>query len=135
MAAFNKFIGAGNLTRDPEIRYTQSGKSVTKFTIAINNPRKKDDVTYVDVVAWEKLGENVNTYLKKGSGALVEGRLVIRSYDDKDGSKRKATEIVAEEINFLGSGSQSRSNGAGKPARAASNNDSSYDELDDEIPF
>ena len=100
-ASFNRVILAGNLTRDPEIRYTQSGKSVTKFTLAVNNPRNKEETTFVDIIAWDRLGETCNTYLKKGSNALVEGRLVIRNYDDKDGNKRKATEVVIDNMQML----------------------------------
>jgi single-strand DNA-binding protein len=84
-ASFNKVILVGNLTRDPEIRYINSGSPVTKFRIAVN-PNKRDakpeDTMYVDIVAWERLAETCNTYLKKGSPVLVEGRLSIRSYDD-----------------------------------------------------
>jgi len=77
----NKFVGVGNLTRDPEIRYVGSGAAVTKFTIAINAKSKSsEDTTYVDIVAWDKLAEACNTYLCKGSSVLVEGRLSIRSY-------------------------------------------------------
>jgi single-strand DNA-binding protein len=101
--SYNRVILVGNLTRDPEIRYTQSGKGVTKFTLAVNNPRNKEETTFVDIVAWDRLGETCNTYLKKGSNTLVEGRLVIRSYDDKDGNKRKATEVVIDNMQMLGS--------------------------------
>ncbi len=101
--SYNRVILVGNLTRDPEIRYTQSGKAVTKFTLAVNNPRNKEETTFVDIVAWDRLGETCNTYLKKGSNTLIEGRLVIRSYDDKDGNKRKATEVVIDNMQMLGS--------------------------------
>jgi single-strand DNA-binding protein len=145
--SYNRIILVGNLTRDPEIRYTQSGKAVTKFTLAVNNPRNKEETTFVDVVAWDRLGETCNTYLKKGSSTLVEGRLVIRSYDDKDGNKRKATEVVIDNMQMLssrGAGSESGgdlgSGGAYAGARSGAANGSSAgdsfgDELDDEIPF
>ena len=146
--SYNRVILVGNLTRDPEIRYTQSGKGVTKFTLAVNNPRNKEETTFVDIVAWDRLGETCNTYLKKGSNTLVEGRLVIRSYDDKDGNKRKATEVVIDNMQMLGSkpggaggdgdygGGTSYSGSSGAPA-AAGNGGGSFggDELDDEIPF
>ena len=146
--SYNRVILVGNLTRDPEIRYTQSGKAVTKFTLAINNPRNKEETTYVDIVAWDRLGETCNTYLKKGSSALVEGRLVIRSYDDKDGNKRKATEVVIDNMQMLGSRGEGGMSGGGggggneyAGARASSGgasngaSDAFGDELDDEIPF
>jgi single-strand DNA-binding protein len=149
--SYNRIILVGNLTRDPEIRYTQSGKGVTKFTLAVNNPRNKEETTFVDIVAWDRLGETCNTYLKKGSNCLVEGRLVIRSYDDKDGNKRKATEVVIDNMQMLGSprdrvavgagtedgGGSSSYNGGGTPAgaRASGSGDAFGDELEDEIPF
>lgn len=139
--SYNRVILVGNLTRDPEIRYTQSGKGVTKFTLAVNNPRNKEETTFVDIVAWDRLGETCNTYLKKGSNCLVEGRLVIRSYDDKDGNKRKATEVVIDNMQMLGSprdraegGDFNGGNRSTAPAHAGGG-DSFGDDLDDEIPF
>jgi single-strand DNA-binding protein len=147
--SYNRVILVGNLTRDPEIRYTQSGKGVTKFTLAVNNPRNREETTFVDIVAWDRLGETCNTYLKKGMNTLVEGRLVIRSYDDKEGNKRKATEVVIDNMQMLGSrrdggapteesgdygGSDGGRSAAASPA-APSAGDSFGDELDDEIPF
>jgi single-strand DNA-binding protein len=140
--SYNRVILVGNLTRDPEIRYTQSGKGVTKFTLAVNNPRNKEETTFVDIVAWDRLGETCNTYLKKGSNCLVEGRLVIRSYDDKDGNKRKATEVVIDNMQMLGSPRDRAEggdfNGGGRsaaPAHAGGGGDSFGDDLEDEIPF
>ena len=148
--SYNRIILVGNLTRDPEIRYTQSGKGVTKFTLAVNNPRNKEETTFVDIVAWDRLGETCNTYLKKGSNALVEGRLVIRSYDDKDGNKRKATEVVIDNMQMLGSRRDSEGGGgdyggggysgggnreAAPAAAATSNSDGFGNDDDDEIPF
>jgi single-strand DNA-binding protein len=149
--SYNRVILVGNLTRDPEIRYTQSGKGVAKFTLAVNNPRNKEETTFVDIVAWDRLGETCNTYLKKGSNCLVEGRLVIRSYEDKDGIKRKATEVVIDNMQMLGSRDRGVShdesadygggvNGgprsavsAGSTASAAG--DAYGEDLEDEIPF
>ena len=143
--SYNRIILVGNLTRDPEIRYTQSGKGVTKFTLAVNNPRNKEETTFVDIVAWDRLGETCNTYLKKGSNCLVEGRLVIRSYDDKDGNKRKATEVVIDNMQMLGSprdrapssddGGSSHNGGAAHGSAGSTTGDTFGDELEDEIPF
>ena len=142
--SYNRVILVGNLTRDPEIRYTQSGKAVTKFTLAVNNPRNKEETTFVDIVAWDRLGETCNTYLKKGSNTLVEGRLVIRSYDDKDGNKRKATEVVIDNMQMLGSrqggGGEDFGGGGFGGAKSGAGNGSGGgeafgDELEDEIPF
>src|SRR5580658_1609500 len=120
--SYNRVILVGNLTRDPEMRYTQSGKGVAKFTLAVNNPRNKEETTFVDIVAWDRLGETCNTYLKKGSNTLVEGRLVIRSYDDKDGNKRKATEVVIDNMQMLGA----RSDRAGSDFNEGGDNGGGY---------
>lgn len=148
--SYNRIILVGNLTKDPEIRYTQSGKGVTKFSLAVNNPRNKEETTFVDIVAWDRLGETCNTYLKKGGNVLVEGRLVIRSYDDKDGNKRKATEVVIDNMQMLGSRRDAEGGGGGdygsgggygggsrEPAQSAAPAASSdgLGEDDDEIPF
>jgi single-strand DNA-binding protein len=140
--SYNRVILVGNLTRDPEIRYTQSGKAVTKFTLAVNNPRNKEETTFVDIVAWDRLGETCNTYLKKGSNTLVEGRLVIRSYDDPKhaGEKRKATEIVIDNMQMLGSrpgGGEGDGYAAARSGGGYSGSSSGGDEFegDPEIPF
>jgi single-strand DNA-binding protein len=144
--SFNKIILVGNLTRDPEIRYVGSGAAVTKFTLAVNRRSKQGEETdFIDCVAWEKLAETCNTYLKKGSSCLVEGRLSIRSYETKEGEKRKAAEVVLNTMQMLdraGSrgGGEGNGNGrsyAGTTARngasaAAADMDES---LDEEIPF
>jgi len=152
-ASFNKVILVGNLTRDPEIRYVNSGSAVTKFRIAVN-PNKRDakpeDTMYVDIVAWERLAETCNTYLKKGSPVLVEGRLSIRSYDDTklkdDGGqpiRRTATEVVISGMQMLSSRRDDAEagdrgyNGGGRsqaPAHAPAGSGGG-DELEDEIPF
>lgn len=102
----NKVIISGRLTRDPEVRYTQSGKSVASFTVAANRRFSKSDqqntADFIPVVAWEKLADIVSTYTQKGSQVLVEGRLQVRNYEAQDGSKRYVTEIVAQEVEFMG---------------------------------
>lgn len=138
--SYNRVILVGNLTRDPEIRYTQSQKAVAKFTLAVNNPRNKEETTFVDIVAWDRLGETCNTYLKKGANTLVEGRLVIRTYDDKDGNKRKATEVVIDSMQMLGS--RPREGGAGAGTGDVGSGDGfngyaggGFEEEEDELPF
>jgi single-strand DNA-binding protein len=154
--SYNRIILVGNLTRDPEIRYVQSGSAVANFSLAINRRTKGgDETTFVDIVAWNngnfKLAETCNTYLKKGMSVLVEGRLAIRSYEDKDGNKRKATEVVIDQMQMLdrAGASGGSGNGAGSRPDGDSSRDnmqsvgskarshSSLDEetMDDEIPF
>jgi single-strand DNA-binding protein len=145
--SYNRIILVGNLTRDPEIRYVGSGAAVTKFTLAVNRRSKdKEDTDYIDVVAWDKLAETCNTYLKKGMSCLVEGRLSIRSYEDKDGNKRKATEVVCNVMQMLdraAGGGGPRSNGDGAsydnvrpmPSRGGSGGEFDEAAMEDEIPF
>jgi single-strand DNA-binding protein len=138
----------GNLTRDPEIRYVGSGAAVTKFTLAVNRRSKQQEETdYIDIVAWDKLAETCNTYLKKGMSCLVEGRLSIRSYETKEGEKRKATEVVCNSMQMLdragGGGPRMSEDGESSysrpaPARAPASAATGFDEdaaLEDEIPF
>jgi single-strand DNA-binding protein len=101
----NKWIGIGNLTDDPEMRYTEGGKAVTSFSVAINNGRDQDGnerpPTYVDVVAWEKLAENCAEYLRKGKKVAVEGPITIDKYEDREGVKRVKYRIRALNVEFL----------------------------------
>ena len=139
--SFNRITLVGNLTRDPEIRYIESGKAVTKFALAVNRRTKQGDETmFIDIVAWDRLGEICNQYLKKGMSALVEGRLAIRNYETKEGEKRKAVEVVASDMQMLDSKSRSANGdfGGGSSYSAPSagggaENDESTEE--DEIPF
>ncbi len=97
---FNKVIIAGNLTRDPEVTYLDSGKTLCKFSIAVNEGQ--DSVSYFDIVAWEKTAELVGEYLSKGSGCLIEGRLKQDRWKDKDsGDNRSKVNIVAFNVQFL----------------------------------
>ena len=104
MVSFNKVILAGNLTRDPELRFTSGGIPVCDFGIAVNRVRSKEEdaVDFFDVSAWRELGETVANYKKKGDPILVEGRLQYRTWEAQDGSKRSKVDITAENIQFLG---------------------------------
>ena len=96
----NKVILLGNLGRDPELRYTQSGTAVAKFSVATSSRTKDggDKTEWHNVVAWDKLAELVNRLVGKGSKVYVEGRLQTREYTDKDGNRRWSTEVVAREM-------------------------------------
>ena len=108
MASYNRVILMGNLTRDPELRYTPSGAPVCSFDLAVNRSyttqsgERRDEVCYVTIVAWSKQAETCAEYLKKGRGALVEGRLTQRSWETPDGQKRSKHEVVADRVQFLG---------------------------------
>ncbi len=107
MVSFNKVILLGNLTRDPEVRYTPSGTAVASFAIAVNRRYKqgdetKDEVSYIDIVVFGKQAEACGQYLNKGDGILVDGRLQQRRWDDKEtGQKRSKVEVVAQSVNFM----------------------------------
>jgi single-strand DNA-binding protein len=100
----NKIILIGRLTRDPELRYTPSGTPVAKFTLAVDrraNKQGEKEADFIDIVTWQKTAETCANYLGKGRLVAVEGRLQIRSYEDGQGLRRKAAEVVAETVRFL----------------------------------
>jgi single-strand DNA-binding protein len=109
-ASFNKVILLGNLTRDPEVRYTPKGSAVCDLGLAVNrqysldNGEKREEVTYVDVVLWARLAEIAGEYLKKGRPVFIEGRLQLDTWDDKQsGQKRSKLRVVGETMQLLGS--------------------------------
>ena len=124
MASFNKVILMGNLTRDPELRYTPKGTAIAKIGLAINHVwtneagEKKENVTFVDVEVFGRTAENVGQYLRKGRPVLIEGRLKLDQWDDKQtGQKKSRLGVVAEIVQFLGSAPGAGEGGApGAPA-------------------
>ena len=119
MANYNKVILMGNLTRDPELRYTPGGTAVVNLRLAVNrrfrdrSGEQKDEVCFVTAVVWDKQAELCNQYLQKGRPVFVEGRLQSRSFEDSSGNKRNVLEVRAERIQFLG----------GRPAPSVSTKD------------
>jgi single-strand DNA-binding protein len=110
MASFNKVILLGNLTRDPEVRYTPKGTAVTELGMAVNrvytadNGEKREETTFVDVTLWGRTAEIAGEYLKKGRPVLIEGRLQLDSWDDKQsGQKRTKLKVVGEGLQLIGS--------------------------------
>ena len=138
----NKVILHGRLARDPELKYTTSGKAVVSFTIAVNrrhssnNNNQGPTADFIPCIAWEKLADIVANNLIKGSEVLVEGRMQVRNYNAQDGSKRYVTEVILTEVEFCGS---KPNNGGGAPAGGNSQNDlGSFGGTpvpDDDIPF
>ena len=108
MASVNKVILVGNLGRDPELRYIQSGQAVANFTLATNDRwrdkegNNQERTEWHRIVVWGKSAENCAQYLQKGRSVYVEGRLQTREWEDKDGNKRQTTEVVAQAVQFLG---------------------------------
>ena len=95
----------GRLTKDPDVKYTQNGKCVASFTLAVNRPFKgpdgKVEADFIPVILWGKVAEIVGNFVSRGQRLLVEGRLQVRSYDAKDGSKRYVTEVIGNNIEFI----------------------------------
>jgi len=123
MASFNKVILVGNLTRDPELRYTPKGTAIAKIGLAVNRVwtneagEKKEEVTFVDVDIFGRTAENVGQYMRKGRPILIEGRLKLDQWDDKQtGQKKSRLGVVAETVQFLGSPA---GEGGGAPAPRA----------------
>ena len=108
MASFNRVIIAGNLTRDPEVRYLPSGTAVCEMGLAIDDSYRSKEgeqverTVFVDVVVWGTQGENCKEYLSKGSGALIEGRLQLDQWENQQGEKRSKLRVKADRVQFLG---------------------------------
>jgi single-strand DNA-binding protein len=109
MASINKVILIGNLGRDPELRYTQSGSAVANFTLATNEKwrdkegNNQERTEWHRIIVWGKTAEICSQYLEKGRSVYVEGKLQTNEWEDKEGIKRKTTEIIARDVQFIGS--------------------------------
>lgn len=116
----NKVFLIGRLTRDPELRYTGSNTAVASFTLAVNrnftNQAGEREADFINIVVWRKQAENVKNYLSQGSQVAVDGRIQTRSYDDNEGNKRYVTEVVADNVEFLGSKNSNISNQNSTPS-------------------
>src|ERR1700739_1739304 len=149
MASFNKVILAGNLTRDPELRYTPKGTAVARITLAVNRNftgeggEKKEEVSFVDVDVWGRQAEVISQYMKKGRPLLVEGRLKQDTWEDKNTKQKQSKlKVVLESFSFLDSGNRG---GDGAPAPAPARSSASAAPApeppdaeppqDDEVPF
>ncbi len=149
MVSFNRVILAGNLTRDPELRFTNDGVPVCSFGLAVNRVRSRnEEVDFFDVSAWRELGETIANYKKKGDPILVEGRLQYRTWEAQDGSKRSAVDVVADNVQFLGrpgdsddGGAPAAGGGRGRGGRSQGGQGGQRDEVDineedfEDIPF
>lgn len=146
--SINQVILMGRLTRDPEVRTTTTGKTITSFSIAVDRGGQEDAADFFDVTAWEKLGELVSQYLSKGRRCLVQGRLRQDSWDDKEtGKKRSKVEVVATDVTFLdgpngeGGGNAGGSSNYNSQSSNKKSEDVVIEDIDDkpidlsEIPF
>ena len=123
MASYNKVLLMGNLTKDPELRYTPQGTAVANLRLAVNRKYRtkdqelKEEVCFITAVVWSKQAETCNQYLHKGSGLFVEGRLQSRSWEDNTGAKRSVIEVRAERVQFMGSPGQAKAQSPASPAQ------------------
>jgi single-strand DNA-binding protein len=146
VVSFNRVGLAGNLTRDPELRFTNDGIPVCSFGLAVNRVRSRsEEVDFFDISAWRELGETVANYKKKGDPILLEGRLQYRTWEAQDGSKRSKVDVVADNVQFLGGRSDSddgaTSGGGGGKARRGGERGGRREDVDineedfEDIPF
>ena len=145
MVNYNRVILAGNMTRDPELRFTNDGIPVCSFGIAVNRVRSRsEEVDFFNISAWRELGETIANYKKKGDPILVEGRLQYRTWEAQDGSKRSAVDVVADRVEFLGRADAddgSASGGGGGQARRGGGRGGQREEVEidetdfEDIPF
>lgn len=150
----NRIIIMGRLTRDPELRHTPSGAAVASFTLAVDRDFKNKDTgekatDFIDVVAWRQTGEFVSRFFTKGRLAVVEGRLQLRDWTDKDGGKRRSAEVVADNVYFgdskkdgeggsfapYASSAPARSDGAGFAPPPMNDQFAELDDDDGDLPF
>src|SRR5262245_30187464 len=138
MASVNKVILIGNLGRDPELRYTQGGQAVANFTLATNerfstkDGDKQERTEWHRIVAWGRTAELCAQYLSKGRSVYLEGRLQTREWEDKEGQKRRTTEVVANTVQFLGGRGEGGSAG---PISSDGGFDASAPPPPDDVPF
>ena len=141
--AFNKVILIGNITKDVELKQTPNGVSVCSFDIAVNRKLNREVTDFISIVAWRQQAEFVSKYFKKGQAILVCGELQTRSYTDKQGNKRTAVEVVADEVSFAGNkeNATEAKNGAPAspymPAAYSTENSQNFEEIagDEALPF
>jgi len=147
MASFNKVILLGNLTRDPELRYTPNGLAVCSFTLAVNDRFRgrgdgddREETLFIDIVAFGKIAESSGQYLKKGRPALVEGRLKLEKWQSPEGQNRSKHSVTANVVQFLAGRDEGSGGFSDQPTSSSGPTEtvdiSSIDEVsDDEIPF
>jgi single-strand DNA-binding protein len=139
-ASLNRVILIGNLTGDPELRYTPNGTARTRFSIAVNRQYKdasghlQEEVTFVPIVTWGSQAENCANYLSKGRSVAVEGRLRIDSFENSEGERRKVIEVVASSVQFLGGPSSGRTSDTGS-ASSSQDHETDLQASEEEVPF
>ena len=141
MASINKAILIGNLGADPELRYTSNGTAVASFNMATTerfkdrNGEQQERTEWHSIVCWGRMGELANEYLRKGRSVYIEGRIQTRNYEDKDGIKRYKTEIVAQQMQFLGGRGQEDQQSGSSGGSATTPPEPEIPADDDDLPF
>lgn len=134
----NRFVAGGRLTRDPEMKYTPQGVAVTNFAVAVDRNYKgangERGVDFFDCVAWRKTAETIANTLTKGRLITLEGRLENRSYEAKDGTKRRVTEVIVDNFNYMDSAKGQEGRGAPPIGSVQEVRDAGYD-FPDDLPF
>ena len=131
----NKIILLGRLTKDPEVRYTSTGKAVCQFTLAVDRPfanqEGQREADFINCILWGKSAETLGNTVFKGQKIAVEGRLQVRSYDAKDGSKKWATEVICDRFEYV----EKKAEGSKQPSKKSSMESFGNAVFDEEIPF
>jgi single-strand DNA-binding protein len=142
MASVNRVHIIGNVTRDPEVKMTPTGQKVASLSVACNEKYKdqqgnqQEKVEYINIVAWRRLAEIIEQYVRKGSPLYVDGKLATRSWDDKDGNKRYKTEVIAQSIQMLSSrGDGSQSQGGSNFGKSAPKDEFGILPSDEDLPW
>jgi single-strand DNA-binding protein len=143
MSGINKALIIGRLGQDPEVKFLPNGTAVANFSVATSEEwkdkdtgEKKEDTQWHKIVAWRRLGEICGEYLKKGSQCFIEGKITTRSWEDKEGTKRYTTEIVANNVQFLGGRAESQGHGEPSEGYTTTAPDKvTVTPTDDDIPF
>lgn len=132
----NKFFGIGRLTKDPELRTSNNGNSISTFTLAIDRRGKDAGTDFLNCVSFKGTAEAVSKYTKKGSQVAVSGSVQVRQYEDKNGNKRSTTEILCDEVQFLGSKGDAKPHTIGEPEKHDEMFEEGFTPVDeDDLPF
>lgn len=138
MANFNinKLVLGGRLTSDVELKQTTSGVSVCSFTIAVTRKANREETDFINCVAWRKTAEFISNYFKKGSSIVITGEIQVRSWQDQNGQKRYATEVIADDAYFVDSKNETEQQQGSKYIPSAyTSNSKSFEEVDKDLPF
>ena len=135
--SLNKAILGGRLTSQPELKQTPQGVAVTTFSIAVNRRGKKDETDFINCVAWRQTAEIICKHFGKGSSIVIVGQIQVRSWNDNNGNKRYATEVIADEAYFVDSKAEGNGDGFSVPSASKPSQNANFEEVspDDDLPF